>query len=93
MSSRSTKIKTVVALTGLCFASCLSAAAEEPPVVGGVEAVGYTSVDATTGAYNQPGWVRRRLRLWRPLEENRELAVVGPSLTHLKNLVGLDRRL
>lgn len=60
MFSRCTKIKTVVALTGLSFASWLSAAAEEPPVVGGVEAVGYTSIDANTGAYNQPGWVQRR---------------------------------
>ena len=31
-----------------------------PPVVGGVEAVGYTTIDANTGAYNQPGWVQRR---------------------------------
>jgi len=42
--------------------SCASVSAETtaPPTVGGVEAVGYTTIDANTGAYNQPGWVQRR---------------------------------
>jgi hypothetical protein len=34
--------------------------ATTPPVVGEVEAVGYTTIDANTGAYGQPGWVQRR---------------------------------
>jgi Putative MetA-pathway of phenol degradation len=50
------KVKTA-ALFALLYSSAL---AEEPPVVGGVEAVGYTTIDANTGAYNQPGWVQRR---------------------------------
>jgi hypothetical protein len=32
----------------------------EPIVVGTVDVVGYTSIDAPTGAYLQPGWVQRR---------------------------------
>lgn len=60
MFSRSSQAKALLALSGLSFSSWMSAFAEEPPVVGGVEAVGYTTIDANTGAYNQPGWVQRR---------------------------------
>lgn len=44
----------------LPFAIALSAYADSPPDVGGVESVGYTTIDANTGAYGQPGWVQRR---------------------------------
>lgn len=60
MFSKSSQAKALLALSGLSFSSWMSAFAEEPPVVGGVEAVGYTTIDANTGAYNQPGWVQRR---------------------------------
>ncbi len=32
----------------------------DPTTVGTVDVVGYTSIDAPTGAYGQPGWVQRR---------------------------------
>jgi hypothetical protein len=52
-----TNLLGAVALTALT----LTARAETtPPTVGGEEAVGYTSIDADTGAYGQPGWVQRR---------------------------------
>jgi hypothetical protein len=44
----------------LALFTCASIHAETPPDVGGVETVGYTTIDANTGAYNQPGWVQRR---------------------------------
>ncbi len=60
MSFRRSRSSFVIAVLGLSLASASHLLAEEPPIVGGVEAVGYTSIDANTGAYNQPGWVQRR---------------------------------
>jgi hypothetical protein len=47
-------------LTALTSAQAQTADNSTPPVVGGVESFGYTTIDANTGAYNQPGWVQRR---------------------------------
>ena len=60
MFTQSNPLLTVVALAGLSLSPFIAAFGAEPPVVGGVEAVGYTSIDAPTGAYGQPGWVQRR---------------------------------
>ncbi len=43
----------------LCAGPAL-AQSTTPPNVGGVETVGYTTIDAETGSYGQPGWVQRR---------------------------------
>lgn len=48
------------ALAALPLTTHAETALTTPPTVGGAEAVGYTSIDADTGAYGQPGWVQRR---------------------------------
>ncbi|MBL9142842.1 MAG: transporter [Verrucomicrobiaceae bacterium] len=57
-----TTIRSAATLAALLTCGSLRAElpATTPPTVGGVEAVGYTTIDANTGAYNQPGWVQRR---------------------------------
>lgn len=60
MLKPATRLPAVVALAGLSLFPFLSSLALDPPIVGGVEAVGYTTIDAPTGAYGQPGWVQRR---------------------------------
>ncbi len=54
------KILSSFSLGLLSLFSIASVRADTPPTVGGVEAVGYTTIDANTGAYGQPGWVQRR---------------------------------
>lgn len=41
-------------------AMAATTASDVLPTVGSQEVVGYTSIDANTGAYDQPGWVQRR---------------------------------
>jgi len=48
----------MASIAAILASTSLSAHAEDaPPVVGGTETVGYTTIDANTGAYGQPGWV------------------------------------
>jgi Putative MetA-pathway of phenol degradation len=48
-----------LAFGGLASLPALSQTAD-PAIAGTVDVVGYTSIDAPTGAYGQPGWVQRR---------------------------------
>ena len=59
---RTNSSSSIIAALAFSSAAAMSsfAATAEPVVAGTVDVVGYTSIDAPTGAYGQPGWVQRR---------------------------------